>query len=79
MEVARNPKLIAAVKTHEAAPYTAMTAVLAALKSADAERISLQVLENERCRTLRSFALQHPYVVSGQAAEELLAEGCSPR
>ena len=71
--------LIAAVKTDPDVPYRYMAAVLEALKSAFAERISLQVLENERCRTLKSLAPGHPYVVSGRAAEELLAEGCSPR
>ena len=45
-EVAENPQLIAAVKTHREAPYTYMVAVLDALHSAKAERISLQLLEN---------------------------------
>jgi biopolymer transport protein ExbD len=45
-EVASNPNLIAAVKTHPDAPYRMMIEVLDALKSANAERISLQILEN---------------------------------
>jgi biopolymer transport protein ExbD len=45
-EVASNPNLIAAVKTHPDAPYRFMMDVLDALHSANAERISLQVLEN---------------------------------
>ena len=45
-EVASNPNLIAAVKTHPDAPYRMMLEVLDALKSANAERISLQILEN---------------------------------
>ena len=45
-EVAQNPNLIAAVKTHPDAPYRMMVDVLDALQSANAERISLQVLEN---------------------------------
>jgi biopolymer transport protein ExbD len=45
-EVASNPNLIAAVKTHPDAPYRIMIEVLDALKSANAERISLQILEN---------------------------------
>ncbi len=45
-EVASNPNLIAAVKTHPDASYRYMMAVLDALHSANAERISLQVLEN---------------------------------
>lgn len=44
-EVAANPNLIAAVKTHPDASYKFMIAVLDALHSAHAERISLQVLE----------------------------------
>lgn len=44
-EVAQNPNLIAAVKTHPDAPYKAMIAVLDALHLAKAERISLQMLE----------------------------------
>lgn len=44
-EVAANPRLIAAVKTHPDAPYRFMVDVLDALQSAGAERISLQVLE----------------------------------
>ncbi|MCH2653935.1 MAG: biopolymer transporter ExbD [Gemmatimonadetes bacterium] len=45
-EVTSNPNLIAAVKTHPDAPYKFMVDVLDALHSANAERISLQVLEN---------------------------------
>jgi biopolymer transport protein ExbD len=44
-EVASNPNLIAAVKTHPDAPYRFMVDVLDALHSANAERISLQILE----------------------------------
>lgn len=44
-EVAANPRLIAAVKTHPDAPYKFMVDVLDALQGAGAERISLQVLE----------------------------------
>lgn len=46
-EVAANPRLIAAVKTHPDAPYKFMVDVLDALQSAGAERISLQVLEGK--------------------------------
>ena len=45
-EVASNPNLIAAVKTHPDAPYKFMIDVLDALHSANAERISLQILES---------------------------------
>jgi biopolymer transport protein ExbD len=45
-EVTANPNLIAAVKTHPDAAYDYMVDVLDALHSANAERISLQVLEN---------------------------------
>ncbi|MDZ7780246.1 MAG: biopolymer transporter ExbD [Gemmatimonadota bacterium] len=45
-EVAANENLIAAVKTHPDAAYEYMVDVLDALHSANAERISLQVLEN---------------------------------
>ncbi|GMV05364.1 MAG: hypothetical protein AMXMBFR53_16430 [Gemmatimonadota bacterium] len=45
-EVAANPNMIAAVKTHPDAPYKFMVDVLDALHSANAERISLQILEN---------------------------------
>jgi biopolymer transport protein ExbD len=45
-EVVANPNLIAAVKTHPDAPYRFMVDVLDALHSANAERISLQILEN---------------------------------
>ncbi len=45
-EVAQNPNLIAAVKTHPDASYKFMVDVLDALQSANAERISLQILEN---------------------------------
>jgi biopolymer transport protein ExbD len=44
-EVAQNPNLIAAVKTHPDAPHRYMIAVLDALQLARAERISLQILE----------------------------------
>ncbi len=44
-EVATNPNLIAAVKTDPDAPYKFMVAVLDALHAANAERISLQILE----------------------------------
>ncbi|MBI4541375.1 MAG: biopolymer transporter ExbD [Gemmatimonadetes bacterium] len=44
-EVAANPNLIAAVKTHPDASYRFMVDVLDALQSASAERISLQLLE----------------------------------
>ena len=44
-EVSANPNLIAAVKTHPDASYRHMIDVLDALRSANAERISLQVLE----------------------------------
>ena len=44
-DVAENPNLIADVKTHPDAPYRYMVEVLEALHSADAERISLRVLE----------------------------------
>jgi biopolymer transport protein ExbD len=44
-EVSANPNLIAAVKTHPDASYRHMIDVLDALHSANAERISLQVLE----------------------------------
>jgi biopolymer transport protein ExbD len=45
-EVAANPNLIAAVKTDPATPYKFMVDVLDALQSANAVRISLQLLEN---------------------------------
>ena len=45
-EVSANPNMIAAVKTDPEAPYKFMIDVLDALKSANAERISLQILEN---------------------------------
>lgn len=45
-EVARNPILIAAVRTHPDAPYTFMIEVLDGLRAAKSERISLQILEN---------------------------------
>ena len=44
-DVAQNPNLIAAVKTHPDAPYRHMIDVLDALQVAGAERISLQILE----------------------------------
>jgi biopolymer transport protein ExbD len=43
--VAQNPNIIAAVKTHPDAQYRFMVDVLDALHSANAERISLQILE----------------------------------
>jgi len=45
-DVAGNPNLIAAVKTHPDAPYRYMIDVLDALQTAGADKISLQVLEN---------------------------------
>jgi len=45
-EVNANPNLIAAVKTHPDASYRFMMDVLDALHAAQADRISLQVLEN---------------------------------
>lgn len=45
-EVTANQNLIAAVKTHPDAAYEHMMNVLDALHSANAERISLQILEN---------------------------------
>ena len=45
-EVSQNPNLIAAVKTHPDSPYRFMVDVLDALKTANAERVSLQILEN---------------------------------
>lgn len=45
-EVSANPNMIAAVKTHPDTPYRFMMDVLDALHTANAERISLQVLEN---------------------------------
>lgn len=44
-EVAANENLIAAVKTHPDAAYSLMVDVLDALHAANAQRISLQVLE----------------------------------
>lgn len=44
-EVTANPNLIAAVKTHPDASYKFMMDVLDALHTANAERISLQILE----------------------------------
>ena len=45
-DVAQNPNLIAAVKTHPDASYRYMIDVLDALKLAGADKISLQVLES---------------------------------
>jgi biopolymer transport protein ExbD len=45
-DVAGNPQLIAAVKTHPDAAYRFMIDVLDALQTAGADKISLQVLEN---------------------------------
>jgi biopolymer transport protein ExbD len=44
-EVTNNPNIIAAVKTHPDAAYRYMVDVLDALHAANAERISLQILE----------------------------------
>lgn len=44
-DVAANPLMIAAVKTHPDAPHKYMIAVLDALQLAGADRISLQLLE----------------------------------
>jgi len=44
-EVTANPNIIAAVKTHPDAAYRYMVDVLDALHAANAERISLQILE----------------------------------
>ena len=44
-DLAANPNLIAAVKTHPEAPYRHMINVLDEVKKANAERISLQMLE----------------------------------
>jgi biopolymer transport protein ExbD len=46
-DVARNPRLIAAVKVHPDAGYTHMTEVLDALQAAEAQRISIQVLAEQ--------------------------------
>jgi biopolymer transport protein ExbD len=45
LEYSQNENLIAAVKTDPAAPYKNMVAVLDQLQQANAQRISLQVLE----------------------------------
>ena len=45
-EESQNPNMIAAVKTHPDAPYKYMVDVLDALKSANAVRVSLQILED---------------------------------
>ena len=45
LEAARNSKLIAAVKTYPDAPYHRMIDVLDQLKTAGAERISLQMMQ----------------------------------
>jgi biopolymer transport protein ExbD len=45
-DVAGNPNLIAAVKTHPDAAYRYMVDVLDALQTAGADKISLQVLES---------------------------------
>ena len=44
-EVAQNPNLIAAVKTHPDAPHKFMIDVLDGLQSAGSSKISLQILE----------------------------------
>ena len=46
IEVAQNPNLIAAVKTHPDAQHRYMIQVLDGLQLAGAERIALQMLEN---------------------------------
>lgn len=46
IEVAQNPNLIAALKTHPDAAHRYMIQVLDALQLAGAERIALQILEN---------------------------------
>lgn len=46
IEVAQNPNLIAAVKTHPDAQHRYMIQVLDGLQMAGAERIALQMLEN---------------------------------
>ena len=45
LDVAQNPILIAAVKTHPDAPYRYMIDVLDALQAAGSTRISLELLE----------------------------------
>ena len=45
-EVASNPGLVAAIRTHPEAPYRFMVDVLDALQSANAQRISLEVMES---------------------------------
>ena len=45
LEMAENPRLIAAVKTHPEAPYKLMIDVLDAIQTAGARTISLQILE----------------------------------
>lgn len=45
LEVAQNPNLIAGVRTHPDAPHRYMIQVLDALQTANAERISLQMME----------------------------------
>lgn len=47
LAVAENPMLIAAVKTHPDAPQKYMIAVLDALQLAGADRISLQLLDED--------------------------------
>ena len=46
LDVSQNPRLIAGVKTHPDTPYKYTVEVLDALRSANAQRISLKVLEN---------------------------------
>jgi biopolymer transport protein ExbD len=46
-EITLNPKIIAAVKTDPDAPYEMMTQVLDELQEAEANRISLQMLEEK--------------------------------
>ena len=45
LEMAENPRLIAAVKTHPVTPYRMMIDVLDAIQTAGANTISLQLLE----------------------------------
>lgn len=45
LEVAQNPNLIAGVRTHPDAPHRYMIQVLDALQIANADRISLQMME----------------------------------
>ena len=53
-EVAKNRNIIADVKTHPDTPYRYMVEVLNALHSADAERISLRILEDYSTTSTRT-------------------------